>query len=180
LPAQANANLEKLVADLGNETQHQVRQDAYQALFREKPAAAIPLLLEALPRYQTNSLTLGVSLLQGYPPDLGQPALRKLLRREAPLLELCAAVALLRTGDQGVVDHVVQPLSRPDIAPATRSTMLNQLWGIKDPRVLAAVPGAGRTRGADGRARQRALPPAADRRTARPGRGPWRSRARRR
>ena len=131
--------LEQLLADLADETNHQRRYDAYLVLQRERSVAALPAIVETLPRCGPQGQSLGLSLLMSYPADVGHPALRKLLDRKSPLLEVGAAAVLFRSGDQSSVEHIVQPLARGDIAPALKSAMLNRIYGIREPKISAAV-----------------------------------------
>lgn len=133
--------LEQLLADLADEVNHAKRYAAYNTLQRERAPGAIPALLEALPRCGVNGQELGLSLLLGYPPDVGHPALRKLLDKRWPLLEVGAAAALFRTGDTALVEHMTQPLARADLTPQQKAALVNRVSGIRDARVLAAVRG---------------------------------------
>ncbi len=130
--------LESLVERLGGSDAVQ-RSAAYLTLLREKPEAAVPLLVELLPRCEVPAQALGLSLLESYPIDVGRPALRKLLRPNAPLLELGAAAFLTRVGEGDFVEHIVRPLAKPDVVPALRVAMLGQLFGMRDARVGEAV-----------------------------------------
>ena len=131
--------IEQLLVDLGDEANHQRRYEAFQTLQRERWPAALPPLLELLPRCGVNGQGLGLSLLTSYPPDIGHPALRKLLDRKSPLLEAGAAAALFRSGETSILDHITQPLSRADVPAALKSAIVNRISGIREPRVVAAV-----------------------------------------
>jgi HEAT repeat protein len=137
--AQTGAELERLVAQLGNETDAQARYDAYAALARARSPEAVPLLVQALPGYGVYAQGLGISVLQAYPIDLSHPALRRLLDPKSPFLELAAAVALQRSGAGDFNDHIVEPLRKAGVPAATRVAMLVRLYGIGDERVRAAV-----------------------------------------
>ena len=134
----ADARVTTLVESLGS-SDVRVRNDAYATLLREKPPAALPILLDVLPRLDVYGQGLGLTLLQPNPQESGHPILRKLLDKKAPLLELGAAVQFVRAGESDLVDHVVKPLAKEGVTSEMRCAMLTRLYGLKEPRVPEAV-----------------------------------------
>ena len=128
-----------LLEQLADDTDSQRRYQAYLALQRERSPALVPLLVEALPRMAHQSQSFGLSLLQGYPPEVEHPALRQLLRAKAPFLQLGAAAVLLRAGDRTLVDPITQALARTDVDSTTRTAMIYRLYGLTDAKIGAAV-----------------------------------------
>lgn len=141
-PAQAKgaeARLAALVAALDDDKNPSARNEAYQSLWREKPAAAAPLLVAALPRFGVTGQELGLSLLSSYTAETSEPALRKLLTANSALLEAGAAAVLWRSGARDVLEHLVQPFSRKGLALAERRALLNRAYAIREPRLTAAI-----------------------------------------
>ena len=139
LSATASAqDVERLVADLGLEKDGQKRVAAYRRLSRTRPAAALPLLAAALPRYGRHGQTLGTQILQQYPHDQSNPVLRRLLRSGSPYLELCCAVTLYRRGQRDIAQHLAQPVAN-STDNAELAMMLGRLAGIDEPALQQAV-----------------------------------------
>jgi HEAT repeat protein len=143
-PAQskgADARISALVAALGDASNAQARSNAYMALLGEKSPAAIPLLVEALPRFDLQGQEYGLWVLGAYPPEESRVALHKLAGETSPLLELGAATILWNQGDHGQIDHIVKPIARKDAPPDVRRAMIRRIGMVKDPRLCAAVRG---------------------------------------
>ncbi len=127
-----------LVAQLGGPDVSR-RSQAMIDLRNRKDPKAIPLLVAALPDYEYLGQYYGVMVLEVYPRKLAEPALRALVRSRSPYLRLAAATAVYRFGDLRTIPVIVKALTLPDIPPNIRMYMLNRLYSIRDPRVLAAV-----------------------------------------
>lgn len=135
----ADARLAALIASLDDDKNPTARNEAYQTLWREKPAAAVPLLLAALPRFGVAGQELGLGLVSMYPAEASEPALRKLLASSSALLEAGAAATLWRSGARDVLEHLVQPFARKGLASAERRALLNRVYAIREPRLSAAI-----------------------------------------
>lgn len=129
-----------LVADLGHASDYRKRSVAFQTLRTRKPLSALPLLARSLPTFNLSSQSLGLSLLQAYPPEKSQPILRRFLKGKSAFLELGAAAALYRAGhkDPSTIDHMVRALGNP-ASSAEISMMLGRLYGVSEPRVRTRV-----------------------------------------
>lgn len=128
----------QLIAQLG-EPDYQRRSAAYSTLQRERPPAALALLVEALPGYEPSAQNLALSLFHSYPLDTARPALQRLLRAPSPLLRLGAAAILYRGGDAGAVEILVRALGDAGASGSELAMMLGRIYGIGDARVAAAV-----------------------------------------
>jgi HEAT repeat protein len=117
----------------------QTRNSAYLTLLREKPPAALPLLLESLPRFDMLGQEYGLTLLGVYPLEDSRPLLRKLLLERAPLLELGAAAMLWRSGERDAAEHLAKACQRKDTPLEVRRAMLRRLYLVDDPRLTAAL-----------------------------------------
>ncbi len=135
----ADARVAALVAALGDEKNYQARNDAYLALMREHPPAAVALLLESLPRMNVVGQELGLAVLQGYPDEVARAALRKLLDARWPLLEAGAGAVLHRLGETDAIEHVLKPFARKDLALDLRRALLGRVYAIRDARLSAAI-----------------------------------------
>lgn len=132
-------DLSKLVADLGNSMDSNIRYAAYRKLIRTRPPKAVPLLVKALPAYPQAAQSLALSLLQGYPRDLSQPAFRKLLDCGAPLVEIGSAIALHRFGDKSQGKRIARMIAKAPRHDNLRQLMLSRIGYLRDERVQAAV-----------------------------------------
>lgn len=127
-----------LVAQLGSD-EPEARSAAYSQLLQQHDAAAIPLLGKALPKFTAEAQRLGLVLLQQQPLDAVRGVYAKLATDDAPMLRIAALAVLARAGEQ----ERLQPLAKAvAAAPAPlRRHVLDQLYGIQDAAVLAAVRG---------------------------------------
>jgi len=142
LPAQAkgaDAHVAALVAALGDSSNARARSDAYMALLREKPPAAIALLVDALPRYDVQGQEYGLWVLSAYPLEESRAALHKLAGDKSALLEAGAATQLWRLGEREMLDTLVKAFARKDTPLDARLAMLRRVYLIDDPRLCAAV-----------------------------------------
>jgi len=134
-----DARLAGLIAALGDAANAQNRSNAYMTLLRERPPAAIPLLVDALPRLDVLGQQYGMWVLQSYPLDDSRPAWRKLVAEHSPLLEAGAAARLFQQGEKDVLEHLVRPFGRKDASVEMRRAMLQAVYFMKEPRLCAAV-----------------------------------------
>jgi len=137
--AKPDARLAGLVADLGDAANARNRSNAYMTLQRERPPAAIPLLVDALPRFDVLGQQYGMWVLQSYPLDDSRPAWRKLIVERSPLLEAGAAARLFQQGEQDVLEHLVRPFGRTDTSVEMRRALLQAVYNMREPRLAAAV-----------------------------------------
>ncbi len=136
--ASAADDVESLVRDLGA-ADATLRYPAYSKLNARKDPAAIPLLLKALPGYESSAQDYGVLVVQAYPPDLSRPALRKLAAEDAPYLKVAAGAALLRAGEAKAAGTVVEGLEAKGLDVTTRILMFVRLTSLRDEGVQRAV-----------------------------------------
>ena len=143
-PAQskgAEEHAAALVAALGDSSNAQARSNAYMTLIGEKPAAAIPLLVEALPRYDLQGQEYGLWVLCAFPLEQSRGALHKLAGEKSALLECGAATQLWRLGEHEMLDTIVKAFARKDTPNESRRAMLRRIFLVVDPRLSAAVRG---------------------------------------
>ncbi len=141
-PAQskaADARLAGLVAALGNAADPQQRANAYNTLWREKPPAAIPLLVESLPRFDVQGQQYGLWILQLYPLEDSRAGLHKLVLEHSALLQAGAAAKLLEQGEREMLEPLVKAFARKETTSEARRAMLQHVFLLKEPRVTAAV-----------------------------------------
>lgn len=117
------------------------RYEAYTALLAKHPPEALPLLAKAVPSLPIASQSYGVTVVAGYPPADVKPVFERWLSADAPYVVASAGAGLLRMGDAKGAPAVVKVLESADADPSMRSMMLSALYGVRDPRVLAAVRG---------------------------------------
>jgi hypothetical protein len=135
----AESRIAGLVAALGEGTDMKARSDAYVTLLREKPAAAIPLLSEALPRYDVQGQQYGLWLLQAYPIETTNATLHRLTGEKSPLLAAGAAAKLLQLGEREMLEPLVKAFARKEASSEMRRAMLQQVMLVKEPRLAAIV-----------------------------------------
>ncbi len=141
-PAQskaADARVAGLVAALGDAANPQARANAYNALWREKPSAAIPLLVESLPRFDVQGQQYGLWILQLYPLEDARAALHKLVLEHSALLQAGAAAKLLEQGEHEMLEPLVKAFARKEPTSEVRRAMLQHVFLVKEPRLTAAV-----------------------------------------
>ena len=129
-----------LVRALGGEDVTQ-RYDAYTQLLARRPPDALPLLAKAVPTMPVSAQSMGLTLVQMYPPADARPVLERFLGSDAPYLRVAAGAVLLRQGEPKAGPAILKVLGDPTIEPATLSLALGQLQGLRDAKVLAAVRG---------------------------------------
>lgn len=130
--------LAQLVADLGSGDWRK-SNDAYLVLLREKPPAALPLVVAAIEGFDLDGQAQALNLAASYPDDAKLPVLRAWLDSKSPLVELGAAAWLHRVGETRHLAHIAGPLRRKDAPIALRRAFLQRLQGIRDEAVLALV-----------------------------------------
>src|SRR5258706_3199475 len=141
-PAQskaADARVAGLVAALGDAANPQARANAYNALWREKPSAAIPLLVESLPRFDVQGQQYGLWILQLYPLEDARAALHKLVLEHSALVQAGAAAKLLEQGEHEMLEPLVKAFARKEPTSEVRRAMLQHVFLVKEPRLTAAV-----------------------------------------
>jgi HEAT repeat protein len=141
-PAQAkgvDARIAGLVTALGDASNAQARSNAYMTLLREKPLAAIPLLVDALPRYDVQGQEYGLWVLSSFPLEESRAALHKLAGDRSALLEAGAATQLWRLGEHEMLEHIVKSFARKDTPLEARRAMLRRVYLVAEPRLSAAV-----------------------------------------
>jgi HEAT repeat protein len=141
-PAQTkavDARLAGLVAALGDTANPQARSNAYMSLLREKPVAVLPLLVDALPRFDVQGQQYGLWIVQLYKPEESKTTLHKLVLEKSALLQAGAAAKLLEQGEHEMLEPLVKAFARKDTPADVRRAMLQQIYLVKEPRVAAAV-----------------------------------------
>ncbi|HHI80570.1 MAG TPA: HEAT repeat domain-containing protein [Planctomycetes bacterium] len=128
----------QLVAQLGESKDSSRSYQAFQKLFKQKPKAALPLLVRALPGFSLYARSLAFSLIGSYPWDQAEPTLRKLLHCGAPAVELEAALVLRRQGDKSLGPRIAEILEHAPTSKERRA-MLLRLGSLADPAIQAAV-----------------------------------------
>jgi len=134
----AGRSIEDLVVELGGEDANR-RNSALNELRNRKDARVIPLLVPALPGYEYMGQYYGILVIESFPQKVAEPALRALLKGESPYLRLAAATAIYRFGDLRAVPVIVSALRTEGVPVNIRVYMLNRLYSLRDPKVLAAV-----------------------------------------
>ncbi len=134
----AERSLADLVAELGGEDANR-RNSALNELRNRKDPRAIPLVASALPGYEYMGQYYGILVIESFPRKLAEPALRPLLKAESPYLRLAAGTALYRFGDLRVVKVIVSALKTEGVPVNIRVYMLNRLYSLRVPQILAAV-----------------------------------------
>ncbi|MEE2887748.1 MAG: HEAT repeat domain-containing protein, partial [Planctomycetota bacterium] len=132
-------------------TDHRTRHLAFQELRKSKTPDTLIGLSKVLPGYQYHSQNLGLSLVQGFGRDRGEPVLRGFLKGKPSYLRLGAAVQLYQWGDRSVDVHIAECLRAKVIglfdrgaridSEAELSGMLSRAFHINSQPVLSAVQG---------------------------------------
>ncbi|MFN9785927.1 MAG: HEAT repeat domain-containing protein [Planctomycetia bacterium] len=130
--------LAQLVDDLGSRD-WPTSNDAFLVLLREKPPAALPLVVAAIEGFGLEGQGQALNLVIAYPDDAKLPVLRAWLDSKSPLVELGAAAWLHRVGETRHLAHIAGPLRRKDAPIALRRACLQRLHGLRDEAVLALV-----------------------------------------
>jgi HEAT repeat protein len=130
--------ISELVAELGGADAN-LRNTALNELRNRKDPRVIPLLVEALPGFEYIGQYFAFMILDVFPPKQTMPAFRALVKSDQPYVRLAAATSLLRLGERKAVPVIVEALLTKDVPTNTRMYMLNRLYSIRDPEVLAAV-----------------------------------------
>lgn len=130
--------LSQLVADLGGGDWGKSNA-AYMVLVREKPPAALPLVVAAAEGFGPDGQGQALNLVVAYPDDAKLPVLRGWLDSKAPLLELGAAAWLHRVGETQHLAHIAGPLRQKDVPIPVRRACINRLHGIRSEPVVALV-----------------------------------------
>lgn len=130
--------LAQLVADLGGEDWNK-SNSAYMVLLREKPPAALPLIVAAIAGFGVEGQGQALNAVASYPDEAKLPVLRDWLGSKAPLVELGAAALLHRAGETQHIAHIAGPLRRKDASIPLRRACINRLHGIRAEPVVALV-----------------------------------------
>lgn len=139
-PAWAGLDVETLVGDLDG-TDVSRRTAAWQKLRNAKEPRAIPLLIERIDGYSLMGQHYGVMVLESYPPKVVKKTIPKLLGMSSAYLRFCAGFDLYHMGDKRGVPAMVEALEAPDVEMSMRMYMLNRLYNMREPRVLAVLRG---------------------------------------
>jgi HEAT repeat protein len=121
------------------QTDGQARVNALNALRTAQDPRAVALILQQIDGFDALGRYYAVMVLDAYPPKDVQPAFRQLARSKDPYLRLAAGTALHQQGDRKALDIVLEALADPAADPAARTWMFVRLYGLRDPRVDAAV-----------------------------------------
>lgn len=115
------------------------RNQAYNALQRDRDAEVIALVGKRLPTLPPEGQQLALFVLQQRPLDATRAVYTQLLAADRALVRAHAAAALARGGDRGQLATLAKALAA---APREdRMATLNTAWSLDAPEVVAAIRG---------------------------------------
>lgn len=146
VPAQASNEIERLVAELGNEKGNAC-YEAYRELSRRHDPAMVSPLGKQIVGFARQGQQYGVYLLQAQPIEATRAVWSKLLHADSVLLRVAAAATLTRQNERGAVDKLAAALrSAPE---GERAGLVHLTYGLDEQdEVFTALlawlhPGAG-------------------------------------
>jgi HEAT repeat protein len=138
--ARADLDVDALVGDLGSQDVTR-RNAAWQRLRNAKDERAIPILLERIDGFDLLGQHYGVMVLESYPPKVVKKTIPKLLDLDSAYLRFSAGFDLYHLGDKRGVPAMVEALEAPDVDLSMRMYMVNRIYALREPRVLAVLRG---------------------------------------
>ncbi len=95
-----------VTALFGNDAR--ARSQAYHKLVRQRPEDALKLLVAEIDDAQTFAQGLAINVIQGYPREQSDEALRRLVRADAPFVQFAAALRLTHLGDKSLTKRLIR------------------------------------------------------------------------